>query len=193
MKDMENSSSAADLAGSYTYFAFISYKSEDAKWARWLKQQLQRYRLPAKTHKKHRELPRRCSPIFLDKTNLTPGILDEGLKREVQSSKFLIIICSRHAHDKSFYLDNELRYFLDNGEISRVIPFIVDETRDPVMDCFPKGLADLCREQDIVGVNVHDGGRRAALLKVIAAMLGLRLRNWKARIRGAGRDFALQL
>lgn len=63
----------------YPYFAFISYKSEDAKWARWLKKQLLRYRLPVKTRKAHSDLPKRISPIFLDKTNLTPGLLDEGL------------------------------------------------------------------------------------------------------------------
>lgn len=175
----------------YTYFAFISYKSQDAKWARWLKRQLQLYRLPARTAKQHRDLPRRCSPVFLDKTNLTPGVLEEGLKSEVQASKYLIVICSRHAHDKSFYLDNELRYFLEKGDFSRVIPFIVDESRDPVAECFPKGLAELCREKEIVGVSVHDGGRRTALLKVIAAMHGLKLEELESEdLRRRKRNFA---
>lgn len=166
---------APETARAYTYFAFISYKREDEKWARWLKRQLQGYRLPAKTHKRHPDLPRRCSPVFLDKSNLTPGLLDEGLRKEVQSSKYIIVICSRTAHDESRYLDDELRYFLESGDRSRVIPFIVDESDDPVAECFPAALAELCAERNIVGVSVHDDGKRLAMLKVVATMHGLKL------------------
>ncbi len=31
----------------YTYYAFISYKREDEKWAKWLHKKLQEYRLPS--------------------------------------------------------------------------------------------------------------------------------------------------
>ena len=159
----------------FQYFAFISYKSEDAAWARWLKRQLQLYRLPAKTHRAHRNLPRRCGPIFLDKTNLTPGLLEAGLRSEVQCSRYLIVICSRHARANSRFLDEELSYFLGGGgDLSCVIPVIVDESKHPVEECFPARLAELCREREIVGVNIHDDGKRIALLKIIAAMLGLR-------------------
>lgn len=63
----------------------------------------------------HPNLPKRLIPVFLDKTNLTPGYLDEGLRSEVQSAKHLIVICSRSAQAKSKYLDNEIQYFLDGG------------------------------------------------------------------------------
>ena len=81
----------------YTYFAFISYRRTDAVWAAWLKRRLQSYKLPQRTHKKHSELPERFNSVFLDKMNLTPGLLDEGLRAEVQASKYLIVICSRSA------------------------------------------------------------------------------------------------
>ncbi|MBR2853987.1 MAG: toll/interleukin-1 receptor domain-containing protein, partial [Clostridia bacterium] len=165
----------AGSENAYTYFAFISYKSADEKWAHWLKRNLQRYRLPARTHRMHPQLGLRCSPVFLDKTNLTPGLLDSGLLDEVQSARFLIVICSRAAQENSRYLDAELRYFLEgSGDLSRVIPFIVDESRNPVEECFPAYLAQLCRERDIAGVSVHDDGRRSALLRLIAAMLGIK-------------------
>ena len=160
----------------YTYFAFISYKSEDEKWARWLKSSLQRYRLPIRARRRGSDVPERCSPVFLDKTNLTPGVLDESLRSEVAESRFLIVICSRSAREKSDYLNLELGFFLDNGgSPERIIPFIVDESRDPVEECFPTALAELCREKVIVGVNVHDAGKKAALLKVVAAMCSLKL------------------
>ena len=73
----------------YAYYAFISYKRENWQWASWMKKNLQSYRLPVKTHKQHPTLPRRFNRVFLDKTNLTPGILEERLRDEVQASKFL--------------------------------------------------------------------------------------------------------
>ncbi len=175
MNQPESVPADAGSENAYTYFAFISYKSADEKWARWLKRNLQRYRLPARTHRKHPQIGLRCSPVFLDKTNLTPGLLDSGLLDEVQSARFLIVICSRAAQENSRYLDAELRYFLEgSGDLSRVIPFIVDESRNPVEECFPAYLAQLCRERDIAGVSVHDDGRRSALLRLIAAMLGIK-------------------
>ena len=71
----------------YTYYAFISYKRQDEKWAKWLKRKLTSYRLPSRICREHRELPKRLSPVFLDRTNLTPGLLEEGLKSEVQAAR----------------------------------------------------------------------------------------------------------
>lgn len=160
----------------YSYFAFISYRRTDSFWASWLKRRLQSYRLPQRTRKRRQELPQRFNAVFLDKTNLTPGILDERLRSEVQASKFLIVICSRSAKEKPEYLDQEIRFFLDGGgSPSRIIPFIVDDAPRPETECFPPMLQELCRQQTILGANVHDSGRRDAFLKVIAYMHGLRL------------------
>lgn len=169
---MPNSS---ETAKSYTYVAFISYKSEDAKYAKRLKKYLHSYRLPAKTRKANKGINLQCKPVFLDKTNLTPGPLDEGLRSEVQDSKYLIVICSRNAKAHSAHLDDELRFFLEGGgDRSRIIPFIIDKSDYTVEECFPKGLADLCKEEDIVGANIHDAGWRTALLKVIASLLDIK-------------------
>ena len=167
--------SGTPAENAYTYFAFISYKSADEKWARWLKRNLQRYRLPVGTQRKHPHVQKRCSPVFLDKTNLTPGLLDSGLAEEVQAARYLIVICSRKAAENSRYLDDELRYFLEgSGDLSRVIPFIVDESRNPAEECFPAYLAELSRKKNIAGVSIYDDGPRSALLRVIAAMLGIK-------------------
>ena len=180
----------------HIYYAFISYKHSDEKWAVWLQRRLQAYRLPLLTRKQHPELPERLSPVFLDKTNLTPGILDDGLKDEVQSSKFLIVICSRSAFEQSKYLDDEIGYFLEGGaDVSRIIPFIVDASEKPERDCFPKRLREICAGRSILGANIHEAGPQRALLKVIACMQGLKLEEIESaerrrRRRAAGRAAA---
>ena len=63
----------------YSYYAFISYRRTDSAWASWLKRQLLSYKLPRRTLKHHPALPQRFGAVFLDKTNLTPGLLDERL------------------------------------------------------------------------------------------------------------------
>ena len=96
----------------YAYYAFISYKHEDRKWTRWLQHRLQSYRLPVRTRKQHRELPPRLSPVFYDK-NLRPGLLRDQIRKEIQSSRFLIVVCSRSAHDQPDWLNEEIDFFLD--------------------------------------------------------------------------------
>ena len=162
----------------YTYFAFISYKREDERWAKWLKKRLQSYKLPTKTCELHSELPRKISPVFLDKDNMTPGHLANQEKSEVQSAKYIIVICSKCACNDSKNLDDEIRFFVEGGaEPSRIIPFIVDESENPVDECFPLYLQELCQnpESNIIGANVYDSGKRNAFLKVVAYMLGIKL------------------
>ncbi|MBQ4257728.1 MAG: toll/interleukin-1 receptor domain-containing protein, partial [Clostridia bacterium] len=176
MDRSQNAGSQNLVDSGYTYFAFISYRRTDSRWANWLKRRLQSYRLPQRTRRNHRDLPQRFSPVFLDKTNLTPGLLDEGLRAEVQASKYLIVICSRAAREKSQYLDDEIQYFLDGGgDPSRISPFIVDPSPRPEEECFPLRLRELCKKQTILGANIYDSGKRSAFLKVIARMHGLRL------------------
>ncbi len=47
----------AEVSKNYEYYAFISYKRADGRWADWLYRNLQSYRLPAKLSKKYKELP----------------------------------------------------------------------------------------------------------------------------------------
>ena len=71
----------------YLYYAFISYRHIDQKWAKWLKHKLQAYRLPTRTSKQHQNLPKRLSPIFYD-VNLLPGGVNEQIKEELNGNSF---------------------------------------------------------------------------------------------------------
>lgn len=185
---------SAGLEEKYTYYAFISYKHADAGMARWLQRKLQTFRLPVKTHKKHPACSKILTPVFLDETNLRPGILNTELKEEIRTAKYLIVLCSRAAHDNPFYLNQEIQYFLDTGhDISHIIPLIIDESDNPEIDCFPSRLQELCREQTILGANIHENGKKNAFLKIVAYMHGIQVaelesdedRRRKTRIFGA--------
>ena len=80
---------------SYTYYAFVSHSHRDAKWATWIQNALERYRLPSSVRKAvGKPLPKRLAPVFRDATDLGSCQLVEGLHRELEASRFLIVICS---------------------------------------------------------------------------------------------------
>ncbi|MDO4563815.1 MAG: toll/interleukin-1 receptor domain-containing protein, partial [Clostridia bacterium] len=175
MSTMQNLNMEVGTEKKYTYYAFISYKHEDAEWAKWLQKQLHSYRLPSKICKQYAGIPRRLSPVFLDKTDLTPGGLDMGLSENVGASKHLIVICSKSACNDSTYIDKEIQGFLDAGNDPKmIIPFIVEKSDQPEKECFPKKLQEICETTAIVGVNIFDAGERLAFLKVVAYMHGLK-------------------
>ncbi|MBR4573609.1 MAG: TIR domain-containing protein [Lachnospiraceae bacterium] len=161
----------------YDYYAFISYKRADWKWAKWIRENLHSYRLPNATCKRHDDkLAKRCSPVFLDKMNLTPGMLDEGLKSEVQSSKYLIVICSKAAHNESKYLDEEIQYFLEGGGTpSQIIPFIIDPYESSVTETFPLRLIEEYEKspEDLSCIDANKEGKRKAFLETVAYMHGI--------------------
>ncbi len=182
------------MNGSYKYYAFISYKREDAHYAKWLQKKLQNYRLPVslqKTINKERirlndqsGTPKRLSPIFRDQSDLVPGILDQSLHNAVAESKYLIVICSRNAFRNPTYLDLEIRSFLETGHrVDQIIPLIIDEDcPHPELECFPPELQKLNREYGLLGVNFKDspektaaGRRNDAFLKIVAHMLGVQM------------------
>ena len=65
------------IDGKYEYFAFISYKEEDAEWAKWLQRKLEHYKLPTAIRKEKPELPERISPIYEYKSEAGGGRLKE--------------------------------------------------------------------------------------------------------------------
>ena len=62
------------------YYAFISYKREDEKWAKWLQKKLEHYKLPTSIRKVNPALPETVRPIFKDTTDLSGGVLEKAIK-----------------------------------------------------------------------------------------------------------------
>lgn len=160
----------------YTYYAFISYKREDEKWAKWLQRKLESYGFPVALRKKNASLPAKIRPIFRDQSELSGGNLKKEIEKGLSGSKYLIVVCSPRAA-KSPWVSKEVQYFIDNGREEFIVPFIIGgapNATNPEEECFPEGLRQLSGEKEILGININEMGRDAAAIKVIARMFGLR-------------------
>lgn len=62
------------------YYAFISYKREDEKWAKLLQHKLEHYKFPTNLNG-YTDLPNKIRPIFRDVTDLKPGFFSGGNTR----------------------------------------------------------------------------------------------------------------
>ena len=158
------------------YYAFISYKREDEKWAKWLQRKLENYKLPAVIRKENTDIPKYIRPVFRDKTDLGGGVLSEQLRSELLNSKFLIAVCSPHATE-SEWVNKEVQTFIDEGRAEQIVPFIVDgipHADNPQEECFPKALLELPQEKELLGINVQEVGKEMAVVRLVATLLGLR-------------------
>lgn len=156
----------------YKYYAFISYKHADEKWAKWLQHRLETYRLPVALQKQN--CPKRLAPVFRDNTDLTPGNLEKKLQESLELSHYLIVICSRNLAKESHYIDFEMQTFIDMGRANKIIPFIVDgepNSDDPENECFSEFIKQFPGE--LLAASIPKDGKNIASLKVIAAILNL--------------------
>ena len=157
------------------YFAFISYKREDEEWAKWLQHKLEHYRLPSNLNG-NSHLPKEIRPIFRDQSDLAGGVLAEEINNALENSQYLIVICSPRAA-RSEWVGKEVETFIEMGRIDKIIPFIIGGTAhaiNPEDECFPLSLRELPAEKEILGVNINEMGRDAAVVKVVAQMFGLK-------------------
>ena len=156
------------------YFAFISYKEEDYKMAKWLQHKLEHYHLPSVIRKDNPELPKRISPIFEYKSEMSGGYLKPSINAALDESKYLIVICSPNA-PKSIWVADEVQKFINARKTDYIIPFIIAGeaySKNPQEECFPEPLRNL--KEPLRGININELGRNAAAIKVVAQMFGLK-------------------
>lgn len=166
------------------YYAFISHSSSDAKVAKWLCRQLEGYYIPIMIQKEY-HAPKHLKPIFIYQKDLSGNILRDALGGELSDSQYLIVICSPAA-SKSYNVNKEVIHFLETGRGRKIIPFIVDGTPfaslqgDRENECFPPALVAL-KDSDLElrGIDLREekkqrGSKKAAIVDIIATMLGVR-------------------
>lgn len=149
------------------YYAFISYNSEDVEWAIWLQHELEYYHLPSSLNGR-KDIPHELRPIFRDIDELSAGNLPEQIKRALENSQNLIVICSPQAAS-SPWVNQEIETFISLGKTDRIFPFIV-EGNSP-KDFFPSALLNLPSKEERLGGEVSKSGRDAAFVKIVAGML----------------------
>lgn len=157
----------------YNYYAFVSYSHQDKKLAKKMQKWLESYRLPSALCKKYDHLPRKISPVFRDETDLTGTRVQDSLDRELDDSRYLIVLCSPNSA-KSKYVNDEVNHFISLGREDYIIPVIVDGKpfSGEEQECFPPALRNI--QPEILGISLQDLGMRNAFLKIVSTMLRIR-------------------
>lgn len=185
----------------YQYYAFVSYRSSDEKWAKWVQQQIEAYRLPAVLQKKNPQAPKtRIRPLFRYHTDIQPNELKEELRSKLEQSKYLLVICSPRSA-QSQWVGQEIENFVLMGRRDRIIPIIVDGrpySGDPATECFHPVIHkyfphsdNIDEDHEILGVNLNEEGsgskrmkRQRAIMQVVSRMLDVNYDQlWNRRRR----------
>jgi tetratricopeptide (TPR) repeat protein len=167
------------------YKAFISYSHRDESWARWLQHALESYRVPKRLVGKpgaFGPIPARLNPVFRDREDLSSASdLTSQIKNELDRSESLVVICSPAAA-ASPWVGEEIRYFRSLGKADRILALIVSgdpQVSNTADNCFPPAIlesADGSRHEPLAAdARKYADGKRLALLKIVAGILGIRL------------------
>ena len=185
----------------YTYYAFVSYRSSDEKWAKWLQEKIEGYRLPTTIQHENSDLPKsRLRPCFRYHTDIQPNELKTELRNKLEQSKYLLVICSPRSA-QSPWVGAEIDTFVELGRRDRIIPIIVEGrpySGDPATECYNPSLLkhfphsdDINEDREILGVNIHEEGsgsaymkRERAVMQVVSRMLNVSFdRIWQRQKR----------
>lgn len=156
------------------YYAFISYKREDEKWAKWLQNKLEHYKFPTNLNGRT-DLPKHIRPTFRDVTDLKPGLLVEEINNALCNSEWLIVVCSPRSA-KSPWVCKEAQTFIDLGRADHIIPFVIEGNpfSNDYAECYPKALLSLTDSRELLATNINEMGCDAAAIKIVSRMFGLK-------------------
>lgn len=155
-------------------YVFISYNHKDVKWAKWLQKKLEWYRLPTEAHNEFSD-SRYIRPVFRDRDNLTSGVLNDSLRKNLEASRYLVVICSPNSA-QSEWVSDEIRAFIEMGRLEQIVPFIVEGSPE---ESFPLALRQWNQanpDRNLLGIAVTDDGRtdrQKAFVRLVAHLLGL--------------------
>lgn len=173
-------------------YAFISYSHQDTKIAKWLQHKLEQYYIPQKVYSKvpKENLPPNGThylrPIFLDKTDLTGGVLYDTLRENLEQSRYLIVLCSPNSAN-SEWVSKEVQTFVETGRLDYIIPIVIDGVpyldaqiaagKNPIgQECMPKYLVEFTRkhpDKELLGIDLRTSGYEGTIIKTVSKMLGM--------------------
>lgn len=174
------------MADKYRNYAFISYSHRDMAVAKWLQKRLEGFRLPTEIHNDIEAGSKYLRPIFRDQSDLNTGILGDELRKHLEASKYLILICSRHSA-QSEWVSSEARAFVEMGRLGHIIPVIIPDRSTPEPELFPAYLRDYFQihpDKELLGIDMTKSGREKALVRVVSRMLDVKFDSlWKRHQR----------
>lgn len=173
------------------YWAFLSYSHADRGQARWLHRALETWAVPRRLVGRATSFgpaPRRFSPIFRDREDLTADAhLLARVEDALERSAYLIVLCSPDAARSAWVEQEIVRFKVLHGE-DRVLAVIVagsprasETAGHEAEECFPPALrvrvaadgALTAQRAEPLAVDLRPGqdGRRLGRLKLLARML----------------------
>src|SRR5215471_982233 len=191
----------ARAEGAFIYDAFISYRhvDRDRKWAEWLINALELYRVPKTLQRQG--FPARLRKVFRDEDEIPASSdLNDQIKQALTASRFLIVVCSR-ATPQSRWVAREIEIFHELGRGGRVLALLVDGEPN---EAFPPILRERWRITDGADGTPHKtieeieplaadvrprSGirptqlRRFALLRLLACLIGCTFDDLRQRDR----------
>ncbi|MDZ7629120.1 MAG: TIR domain-containing protein [Parvularculaceae bacterium] len=187
--------------GDYKFRAFISYSHADEQWGAWLQRSLERFRAPKAFAARLQQAgkPLRLAPVFRDREDLpVAGNLNDAIQSALADSEYQIVLCSPNAA-KSRWVNEEIKLFHRLHGPGRCFAIIVaGEPGSADAECFPPALrfkldasgAPTAESGEPLAADAREqgDGKRVALLKTAAGMLGVGLddlvrRDARARAR----------
>src|SRR5688500_16680325 len=190
-----DSDSRAAAVRPLRYCAFLSYSHADEAIAGWLHDALEKFRTPSSLAGRltnNGAIPKRLTPIFRDRHELAAsGDLAAGIREALDSSRFLIVLCSPDAAQSRWVnaeIDMFKRHRPDGCVLAAIVagePFASDVPGREAEECFPPALRQkydrrgrpTSRRAEPLAADLRDDrdGRRLGLLKLISGMLGVGL------------------
>lgn len=163
------------------YLAFISYKRDDEDMAVWLQEAVESFKLPTELINDDPQLNKYENRyLFRDKTDMAGGVLPDIIKRGLESSHYLIVICSPRVLE-SQWVNKEIDYFLSLSEdnYKKVIPFVIEgEPNSETNECLPKSIKDIPKNKELLAINLNDftgeDKMQIAVVKILSSLLDLR-------------------
>lgn len=120
----------------YKYYAFISYRGADVKWAKWFVKKADNYLLPTVTpddveagyHAPSRlkDDDKYLYPVFRDRDNLMSGKLLDQILAAIDVSRKIVVLCTPEAAKSGSWMDDELRHIIDEKRVGDIIPLVVE-------------------------------------------------------------------
>ena len=188
-------SSASPVIRDHHYFAFLSYSHRDEAIARWLHEELEKFRVPSAFVGKltdHGPVPRRLTPVFRDLKEL-PASNDLGteIREAIGGARFLIVLCSPDSA-VSQWTNAEIEAFKKVRPESCVLaaivagePFASEMPGREHEECLPPALRHhydrrgrrTGKRLEPLAADISGEGeaRRVGFLKLVAGMLGIGL------------------
>ena len=199
---MEKLNSNSDNSTKFKYWVFISYSHQDIKWARWLRNRIERYRIPRRLIGRKTstgKVPHRIYPVFIDRDELpSSSNLPLTLKNVLKESLFLVVICSPRSAD-SRWVNEEIKFFKILGRQTQILclildgePYATDYPEVSLLEALPEairfnvnqnGEVVHTKEQAILAADLRKvgDGKRNAKLKVLSGIIGVSYNELKQR------------